>query len=129
MFSCLNNDFVSWQLLYAGNASRTLGEPPGAARFGSCQEGRRTWRVNFDKADGNSRRNLALRSGRHSSGAAALSYTHAPTFASSCRWERRPPGHALDKAANEQLKNVKGCSTVIKKLDGGKFSSGNSLPT
>jgi hypothetical protein len=34
--------------------------------------------------------------------------------------------HAYDKAANAQLKNVKGCSTVIKKVDGGKFSSAST---
>jgi hypothetical protein len=33
---------------------------------------------------------------------------------------------AYDKAADEQLKNVKGCNTVIKKLGGGKFSSAST---
>lgn len=34
--------------------------------------------------------------------------------------------HAYDKAADEQLKNVKGCNTVIKNLGGGKFSSAST---
>ncbi len=34
--------------------------------------------------------------------------------------------HAYDKAANDQLKDVKGCSTVIKDLGGGKFSSAST---
>ncbi len=34
--------------------------------------------------------------------------------------------HAYDKAAEALLKNVKGCTTVIKKLDSGKFSSAST---
>jgi len=34
--------------------------------------------------------------------------------------------HAFDKATNAMLKNVKGCNTEIKKLDGGKFASAST---